>query len=584
MSRFFQHIILLLLVAASFQLSAQVMNPPHLKCATAQANGQVLLEWSLPNNTCGPFIAYTIYVATNYNGPYNILTNINNEFQTTYLDASANAAVNTYYYYMISVYNCPGATQPTSDTLDSAPLVTPNILYVTLNGSHAQLNWQQGVSPETAGYIIYKVVGGANIPIDTVYGANITSYLDLGSNPNSTSEQYTIAAFDSCWNTSLINTNPHRTIFLEGAPSACKGIVIINWNTYINWANNVKHYKIYLSFNGGPYTLYDSTTQPIDTVPYISSNMCVFVSAVENVTDFESASNILCFTPNPQNPVSDVFVHTATVFQPGTNRIFYSANPQSQIINMLVERSEDGIEFNSIDAFNPGFIPGIQFYDDENAFNESRSYYYRVTMKDNCGNELTSNYAKTVLLQGYAFSNFVNELSWDDYKHEAGNVFRYDIQRRTPSGWQTIQSFSPPENFFSEDVNVLVGDSGTLCYVIMAYASVTLPNGAIDTVSSRSNELCLDQLIKIGMPNAFAPNGKNRVFKPVMRFTGNKSYQFEIYDRWGAIVFSTKDFNEGWDGTINGKLAPQDAYVYYVRIVDSLGQTTERKGTVILVR
>ncbi len=581
----FKHIVILSnVILLCLTAKAQVMNPPNLKCATAQANGQVLLEWSLPNNNCGPFIAYTIYVATSFNGPYNVLTSINNEFQTTYLDVTANAAVNTYYYYIISVYNCPAASQPTSDTLDSNPPVTPQIIVVTLNGSNAELNWQPSPSPETAGYIIYKVVGGANIPVDTVYGASVTSYLDLGSNPNAASEEYTIAAFDSCWNASLINTLPHRTIFLTGAPSACKGIVIINWNAYINWLGNVKQYKIYLSYNGGPYTLYDSTTQVIDTIPYTSDNMCVFISAEENGTGIVSASNILCFTPNPQKPVSDVFVHTATVLLPGTNRIFYSANPQSQIINLLIERSEDGIEFNSIDAFNPGSVPAIQFYDDENTFNESRSYYYRVTMKDNCGNELTSNYAKTIILQGYSFSNLINEISWDDFLHEKGNVFQYDVKRKTPGGWQSIQTYSPPENFLSEDVSALVGDSGTICYVIESLASVTLPDNTLDTVSSRSNEVCLDQLLKIGMPNAFVPDGVNRIFKPVMRFTGNKSYLFEIYDRWGAAIFSTKDFSQGWDGTYNGKLVQAGAYVYFVRVVDSLGQTIERKGTVVLIR
>lgn len=564
--------------------NAQTINPPNLKCATAQANGQVLLEWSVPDNPCGPFISYAIYVATNINGPYSVLTNINTELQTSYLDVSANALVNTYYYYMLSFYNCPGATQPTSDTLDSNPPVTPEIAVVTLNGSFAQLNWLPSPSPETAGFIIYKVVGGANLPVDTVYGATVNSYTDASSNPNSASEEYTIAAFDSCWNASLINIKPQRTLFMSGVPSACKGIAIINWTNYINWNNGVEQYKIYLSFNGSPFTLYDSTTQIIDTIPYTSDNICVYVTAEELGTNEVSVSNTLCFSPNPQNPLSDVYVHNATVLQPGVNRVFYSANPASQVINLLIERSEDGLVFNSIDAFNPGSVPSVQFYDDEGAFNESRSYYYRVTMKDNCGNEQTSNYAKTILLQGYAFSNLTNELNWDDYIHENGTVLQYEVKRNSATGWQNVLTYAPPENLFSEDVSALVGDSGNICYVVESLTATNRPDGTLDTVISRSNELCLSQLIKIGMPNAFAPDGKNRIFKPVMRFTGDKSYLFEVFDRWGAVLFSTTDFDQGWDGTYNGKPAQQGAYVYYVRVVDNLGQTTERKGTVVLIR
>src|SRR5207244_4038837 len=51
------------------------------------------------------------------------------------------------------------------------------------------------------------------------------------------------------------------------------------------------------------------------------------------------------------------------------------------------------------------------------------------------------------------------------------------------------------------------------------------------------------------VPNGFTPNndGKNDVFK-AMLFGPYKSFIFTIYNRWGAVVFSTTDPTRGWDG------------------------------------
>ena len=53
------------------------------------------------------------------------------------------------------------------------------------------------------------------------------------------------------------------------------------------------------------------------------------------------------------------------------------------------------------------------------------------------------------------------------------------------------------------------------------------------------------------VPNTFTPNDdeKNQVFKPVLS-QGYKSgtYLFRIYNRWGELVFESRDEEIGWDG------------------------------------
>ena len=71
-------------------------------------------------------------------------------------------------------------------------------------------------------------------------------------------------------------------------------------------------------------------------------------------------------------------------------------------------------------------------------------------------------------------------------------------------------------------------------------------------------------------PNAFTPNRtdgannvlENDVFQPVHRGIGE--YKLEIFNRWGQKIFESIDPDMGWDGRVNGKLAPQDVYVWKV--------------------
>lgn len=90
------------------------------------------------------------------------------------------------------------------------------------------------------------------------------------------------------------------------------------------------------------------------------------------------------------------------------------------------------------------------------------------------------------------------------------------------------------------------------------------------------------------IPNTFTPNndGKNEVFTPIF-YSGYDStfLDFKIFDRWGAVVFETDVFGEGWDGTQNGDDAKEDVYLFLVqfRSKESPKIITER-GRVLLLR
>jgi gliding motility-associated-like protein len=58
---------------------------------------------------------------------------------------------------------------------------------------------------------------------------------------------------------------------------------------------------------------------------------------------------------------------------------------------------------------------------------------------------------------------------------------------------------------------------------------------------------------------------------------------FSIYNRWGGVVFRTKNINEGWNGNINKQPAPAGAYVYSISGTDQRKKVVV-KGTILLLR
>ncbi len=89
----------------------------------------------------------------------------------------------------------------------------------------------------------------------------------------------------------------------------------------------------------------------------------------------------------------------------------------------------------------------------------------------------------------------------------------------------------------------------------------------------------------IFVPSAFSPNGdrNNDVFRFVAAGMQNVEF-FNVYNRWGQMVYSTTSGAKGWDGTLGGKAQSAGIYVWSVRAIDYTGTVYSQKGTVTLVR
>ncbi|MCE9540057.1 MAG: gliding motility-associated C-terminal domain-containing protein [Bacteroidetes bacterium] len=88
------------------------------------------------------------------------------------------------------------------------------------------------------------------------------------------------------------------------------------------------------------------------------------------------------------------------------------------------------------------------------------------------------------------------------------------------------------------------------------------------------------------VPNMFSPNGDGINDS----FNGKgiliDDYEMKIFDRWGNMVFITKDIKEPWDGKTNygTGVAQEDVYVYVIILTDFKRKQHDYRGIVTLVR
>jgi gliding motility-associated-like protein len=88
--------------------------------------------------------------------------------------------------------------------------------------------------------------------------------------------------------------------------------------------------------------------------------------------------------------------------------------------------------------------------------------------------------------------------------------------------------------------------SDTGCY------EVTLRvEDAFGVADSTTQTVCIHNESVLFMPNAFTPNGDaiNDVFFVYGYLIREEKFEMRVYDNWGALVYSSYDIHQGWDGT-----------------------------------
>jgi gliding motility-associated-like protein len=219
-----------------------------------------------------------------------------------------------------------------------------------------------------------------------------------------------------------------------------------------------------------------------------------------------------------------------------------------------------------------GPIPYTPYAIDATAAPTTSSLYILTVNNTGCPNALVDTftvnvYPQIVVNAGHDTAVVINQpLQLTATSSDPGDSFSWT----PPLGLSSTEIYNP--------VAILSGEETTVHYIATATSSNGCTGDAGITVKVFRTPP------DIFVPTGFTPGlNIDNIFRPIL--VGISSLQFfRVYNRYGQLVYSTSSTEEGWDGNVNGKPQPAQAYVWMVQGTSYLGKTIFKKGTVVLMR
>ena len=120
-----------------------------------------------------------------------------------------------------------------------------------------------------------------------------------------------------------------------------------------------------------------------------------------------------------------------------------------------------------------------------------------------------------------------------------------------------------------------VSDSGTFyVWVTDVNGCEDMSNVAVVNTQPRTN---------LFIPNTFTPNGDDH--NELFLILGNnfKTFNIQIFNRWGELMFISESSDKSWDGTFDNKKVQEGAYYYNVKVLGNDNIIVELSGTVSII-
>ncbi|WNJ18160.1 PKD domain-containing protein [Pontibacter sp. G13] len=459
------------------------------------------------------------------------------------------------------------------------------IHYVTvLNDEDVRIAWEPVLEDDFGVYLLYREDvnnPGTWILIHETPSAFDTLFVDAGAgvlNTRLNSYCYKVTHRNYCGTEGSLNAaRTHCTIEVEANPIPDR--IVLNWNHYQGW-NEVDHYEI---FRAPSYNT--AAAQFLDIVPgfvnaYVDSATNCFnsytyrVEAVGMEPLHESWSDTTHAINQKSEPSQATDLIRATVENNEDILIEWEPFIMRDITDIFLEKSADnGSNWLTVAQLPP---TDVQYLDTEVNVQES-PYTYRLVAKDSCGfTSPYSNIGTTILLEART-ENFVNYLNWTPYFEWAGDVDFYEIQLYHQAAGDYIQVGVVNNQQLGYTDTTFI-DQSEYCYRIVAHER----GGRRAT--SFSNEVCVPITPRLEAPNAFTPNGDGTNEYFTFRGIYINTFEVQIFDRWGELIFQSNSLFDSWDGRYKGMPAPEGVYVYKVVATANDGKPFLLSGSITLLR
>ncbi|MCJ8211979.1 gliding motility-associated C-terminal domain-containing protein [Mucilaginibacter sp. RS28] len=202
----------------------------------------------------------------------------------------------------------------------------------------------------------------------------------------------------------------------------------------------------------------------------------------------------------------------------------------------------------------------------------------KVTSNSQCGPlEATSNqitvsgaqsYVNSVSISSSAVNNFITE--GQTVTFTANNSYKGNVNFQWYVNNLPVGNNSP---IFTSS-NLTLGDKVS--------CTVTTTDNCVVPQTVTSNRITILMIKPIVIPNAFTPNGDGINDKwtilPLLAYPQSLT---QVFNRYGAVVYQSVGYTDGWDGTFNGKPLPVGVYYYIIRVDD---KTPPFRGSLSLLR
>ena len=584
-------ILLGLVVVVIGRLWAQVP-APYLRCVYTLNNGDVQLVWEWRPVNCGPV---HIYASTSLGGPYTQIGVVPFP-QNTFTHTGANGNNQTWYYYLTDDPACGSGGILASDTLDNRQPAPPDLVVVSVrNSDSVAVRWRASEEKDAFAYVVYVYDAGVGnfLPLDTVRAPDTVWWHTSGHplRPQEATlhpETYSIAVMDSCGNTGPLQMRTHTTIFLWGGWQSCPGQFRLRWTRYrgIQVQSYFLEYReerggdwqVLQGFSGG-----DSVWQ---WVPGQVGRYCFRVGG-RLVTGDTAYSNPICLQSHVSGLSGRFYLRRVTVDWDNVVRVEWWIDTPAGVQYFRVWRQRWGASGSpqviAHILYDPQHPP-LYFVRDSQIDPVEGRYVYWVDAVDSCDEvHETAQRGTYPYLEVRSSESGLHLLEWTAYERWSGVCGRRVVWRSVSDGpLQVLQTLTCSDLRYTDDVRAIDVLDGQFCYRVCEVEAQN-PYGHANLVSC-SPTRCVVQDVIVHVANAFAPAVEG-VFRPWLRYRGRiTEYRFQIVNRWGAPVFETTSYEEGWDGMVNGKPAPQGIYLYEVYVRTSEGREYRRQGYFFLVR
>ena len=496
-----------------------------------------------------------------------------------------------------TVLNDPTSPEP-------QPLDSVSVMYDPISGNElAVLGWPPNSSLNVTEYTIIQNDLDPVLPLfnvlDVVLGYNNTYYQNDASLAGDQKECYRIRARSGCGVSGVQYPidQIQCTMLLDVELEPCAKTNHLTWTRYFSWDEGVREYEILMSKDGGPELKIAVIEDPLDSTYshenlQLAANYCYRVRAVRNVGNerITSTSNQECELVFISKIPDFHYAFSTTV--PNNDKILYHlfVDSTAGITGFEILRGPSPDNFGVAGTMAFDTTSQIYEYSDFRAKPDIKAYYHASVALDACDEPMdTSNITRTIFLDAEAFADRTNVLTWNSYEGWPDGVEYYNIYRDySGSDYKYLATVPSTTLTYTDNVIDIILGEGNFCYYVEAVETgpflIGNPLHSFDETST-SNVACAPQHPNIFVPNAFAPNGFNKVFLPVSIYVDFQSYVFTVYDRFGGKILRTKSTKLGWDGMLgNGMEAAQGVYAYTVEYETAAGIAGVQTGTITLYR